>query len=134
MIFRSVRDTAAMLDILTAIPDRGGPYLSALPAEPYAQLVGRDPGRLRIGYLTNSPIGTSVGDEAVEHAVALLTGLDHEVEPVELDIDGHQLAQDFSLMWSVEVATTIADIQRTTGPVPETSNSTAACSQPQEGW
>ncbi|MET9659259.1 amidase [Streptomyces sp. NPDC006510] len=117
VISRSVRDTAAMLDVLTAIPDRGGPYLSALPAEPYAHLVGRDPGRLRIGFLTSSPIGTSVGDEAVtavEHAVALLTGLDHEVEPVELDIDGHQLAQDFSLMWSVEVAATIADIQRTT--------------------
>lgn len=118
VISRSVRDTAAMLDVLTAIPDRGGPYLSALPAEPYARLAGRDPGRLRIGYLTSSPIGTSVGDEAVAavaHAVALLTGLDHEVEPVELDIDGHQLAQDFSLMWSVEAAATIADIQRITG-------------------
>jgi amidase len=49
VISRSVRDTAAMLDVLTA-PDLGGPYLSARPDEPYADLAAREPGSLRIGF------------------------------------------------------------------------------------
>jgi amidase len=118
VISRTVRDTAAMLDVLTAQPDLGGPYVSARPQTSYADLAKRDPGKLRVGYITDSPIGTDVSPEAVaavENAAALLTKLGHDVEPVTLDIDGKQLAQDFLTMWSAQIAATIQDIRRLTG-------------------
>ena len=63
-ISRSVRDTAAMLDVLVGgTPD--GPYLPAMPATPYADEVGQDPGRLRIGLCTASAINPTPHAEAV---------------------------------------------------------------------
>jgi amidase len=118
VISRTVRDTAAMLDVLTAQPDLGGPYVSARPDTSYAELAKRDPGKLKIGYITDSPIGTDVSPEAVaavENAAALLTKLGHEVEPVKLDIDGKQLAQDFLTMWSAQISATMQEIQQLTG-------------------
>ncbi|TCO44276.1 amidase [Actinocrispum wychmicini] len=118
VISRTVRDSAAMLDVLTARPDLGGPYLSAHPDTPYAELARRAPGKLRIGYTTTSPIGTPVHPEAVaavDEAVALLGKLGHDVSPAEPDIDGSQLAQDFLKMWAGEAAATIAEIRRMTG-------------------
>jgi Asp-tRNA(Asn)/Glu-tRNA(Gln) amidotransferase A subunit family amidase len=106
VISRSVRDTAAMLDVLTA-PDLGGPYLSARPDEPYADLAAREPGSLRIGFSTASPLGTPVGPDAiaaVEDAAALLTSLGHHVEPAASGVDEHRLATDFLTMWFAAIA------------------------------
>ncbi|MQY02808.1 amidase [Actinomadura macrotermitis] len=118
VVSRTVRDTAAMLDVLTAVPDKGGPYLPARPAESYLDLAGRAPGRLRIGFTTRSPIDTKVHPEAVaavEHAAGLLGKLGHDVEAAEPDIDGRLLAGDFLAMWGAEAAATIAEVQRMTG-------------------
>jgi amidase len=115
VISRTVRDTAAMLDVLTARPDLGGPYLAARPDTSYADLAQRDPGTLRIGYLTTSPMGTAVHSEAiaaVDNAATLLGKLGHDVTPAELDLDGRQLAQDFLTMWAAQAAATVATIQR----------------------
>ncbi len=46
---RSVRDSAALL-AATAGPALGDPYGLAGPTRPFGMEVGRDPGRLRIGY------------------------------------------------------------------------------------
>jgi Asp-tRNA(Asn)/Glu-tRNA(Gln) amidotransferase A subunit family amidase len=85
VISRSVRDTAAMLDVLVgATPE--SPYLPALPAGPYADEVGRDPGTLRIGVCTASAINPDPHPEALaaaRSAAELLAGLGHHVE--ELD-------------------------------------------------
>ncbi len=118
VISRTVRDTALMLDILTATPDPGGPYLTARPSESYRELARRTPTRLRIGYTTRSPIGTPVHPEAiaaVDHTVALLTRLGHDVEPVEFNIDGQRMAADFLTMWYTEIASTTAEAERTAG-------------------
>ncbi|GAA4548111.1 amidase [Amycolatopsis samaneae] len=118
VLSRSVRDTAAMLDVLTRRPDPGGPYLAAVPETPYAELARREPGKLRIGYTTYSPLGTEVHPEAVaavDDAAALLTKLGHDVEPADPGTDGAQLARDFLTMWCASSAATIAEIQRTTG-------------------
>ncbi|WP_418961081.1 amidase [Streptomyces tritici] len=118
VLSRTVRDTAAMLDVLTAGHDPGGPYLPARPETPYAELARRAPGRLRIGYTTASPIGTPVSAEAVaavEDMVALLTKLGHDVEPAEPDVDGQALAVDFMTAWYAGTASTVAELRRTTG-------------------
>jgi amidase len=111
VISRSVRDSAAMLDVL-AQPDLAGPYLSARPEKPYAELARQIPGKLRIGFSATSPAGTPVHPQAVaavEDAVRLLQSLGHEVEPAEPAVDGRQLALDFLVMLYTEAARTIAD-------------------------
>ncbi len=118
VVSRTVRDTAAMLDVLARNPDPGGPYLAAVPDTPYVELARRTPPRLRIGFTTRSPLGTPVHADAVaavEHAATLLDKLGHDVEPAEPDIDGVALARDFMTMWSAQTAVTIAAIKRNTG-------------------
>ncbi|ESP96855.1 Amidase [Streptomyces sp. GBA 94-10 4N24] len=119
-VSRTVRDSAALLDVLTARPDPGGPYLAARPELPYAELVRR-PRPLRIGFTTRSPIGTEADPHAVaavDETVGLLARLGHQVEPAEPDIDHRQLALDFLAMWTTQLAQTVDEIRRTTGAGP----------------
>ncbi len=97
VLSRSVRDSALALDILQGA-EAGDPFVIAPPAASYVELMRRDPGKLRIGFSTTSPIGTPVHPEAVaavRRAVGLLRGLGHEVEEAAPDIDGQALAQSF---------------------------------------
>jgi amidase len=97
VISRSVRDTAAALDV-AAGGEPGDPFVVPRPAEPYATLMRRDPGPLRIGFTAASPIGTEVHPEAVaavNEAARLLESLGHEVEEAAPDIDGAALAKAF---------------------------------------
>jgi amidase len=97
VISRSVRDTAAALDV-AAGGEEGDPFAVAKPSEPYAVLMRRDPGRLRIGFSAASPIGTDVHPEAVaavNDAAKLLASLGHQVEEAALEIDGAALAKAF---------------------------------------
>ncbi|MFN7244888.1 MAG: amidase, partial [Dietzia cercidiphylli] len=48
VISRSVRDSAAMLDVLAG-GEPSGPYVPGVPTESFLSQVGQDPGRLRIG-------------------------------------------------------------------------------------
>lgn len=106
VITRSVRDSAAMLDVLQG-PDIGAPFQIRPPARPYREEVEREPGRLRIGFSTVSPLGLAVDPEcvaAVEACVSLLRGLGHEVEEAAPDIDGHLLAECFLTMYMGQTA------------------------------
>jgi amidase len=81
-VTRSVRDSAALLDV-TAGAMPGDPYSAAPPARPYAQEVGADPGRLRIGLMDVAPRAGELDPEcetAVRAAGELLQGLGHDVE------------------------------------------------------
>ena len=113
VISRTVRDTAAMLDVLTSERDLGGPFLPALPEESFLRLAAREPGKLRIGYTTKSPLGAPVHADAVAavaHAAKVLADLGHDVEPAEPTIDGNQLAQDFLAGWFANAAATMTEI------------------------
>src|SRR5882724_1408934 len=56
VVSRSVRDTAAVLDVVAGyVP--GDPYTAPPPARPFRAEVGADPGRLRVGLLTRAPGG-----------------------------------------------------------------------------
>lgn len=117
VITRSVRDSAAMLDILQG-PDVGAPFHIRPPARPYREEIGREPGPLRIGYCTRSPLGLEVDAEcvqAVEECVTLLRRLGHEVEEAEPAIDGQELAECFLTMYMGQTAANMAEAQRLTG-------------------
>jgi len=110
VISRSVRDTAVALDILSGGAP-GDPFVIARPGEPYAKLMGRDPGRLRIGFSAASPIGTDVHPEAVtavNEAAKLLHGLGHEVEEAAPEIDGPALAKTFLHIYFGQVPAMVA--------------------------
>ena len=85
---RTVRDSAVLLDA-TAGPALGDPYGLPRPARPFAGEVGRDPGRLRIGYSTVTPEGFPAHPDclaALEDSVRLCAALGHEL--VEADLPG----------------------------------------------
>ncbi len=82
VLTRTVRDSAAILDC-TAGAMPGDPYTAPPPSRPFAEEVGADPGRLRIGWRTAMPGGDAPGADcvlAVERAVATLDALGHTVE------------------------------------------------------
>lgn len=117
VVSRSVRDTAAMLDVLAG-PEPGAPYRLALPDEPYADAARREPGVLRIGMSTASPLGGTVDPQAlaaVREAGEVLTGLGHVVEPAGSGVDERQLSRDFLTMWFASVAHQVADARARTG-------------------
>ncbi|MEE8580216.1 MAG: amidase [Myxococcota bacterium] len=81
-VTRSVRDTAALLDV-TAGPMPGDPYFAAPLARPFAEAATLAPGRLRVGFMTGAPRGLSVHAEcqsAVEQTASVLEGLGHDLE------------------------------------------------------
>ncbi|MDO9457378.1 amidase [Nocardioides sp.] len=118
VISRSVRDTAAMLDVIAG-PSADSPYLSATPATSYADEVGRDPGSLRIGLCTASAINPSPDPEAVAAATAageLLESLGHQVEILDTaPFDDAALAKDFLTSWFVYCAYSVDEAKRVSG-------------------
>lgn len=81
-ITRSVRDSAALLDIVSG-PAVGDPYTCLPPEIPYFDEVGRDPGRLRIAASSVPPDGITVHPEVeavFEAAVNRCRALGHEVD------------------------------------------------------
>jgi amidase len=77
----SVRDSAVMLDAIHG-PEASSPYAAPPPERPFAEEVGRDPGRLRIAFTDKSPYGEAIDPEiaaAVREVATLLAGLGHNV-------------------------------------------------------
>lgn len=115
VITRSVRDSAAMLDA-THGPDLGAPYEIRPPERPYLEEVAKAPGRLKIAFNTNSPIGTPVHSECVktvENAAHLLEEMGHHLEEARPEIDGLGLAKSYLAMYFGEMAADIDEL----GPV-----------------
>lgn len=110
VLTRSVRDTAAMLDILCG-PEPGDQFVPTPPERPYAEEVGHPPGRLRIEFSTASPLGTPVDPacvEAVQAAARLLEGLGHDVQEAAPAIDGAAVAACYMTLYLGQVAAEVA--------------------------
>ena len=118
VLTRSVRDTAALLDCVAG-PEPGEPYAVPAPA-PFANEVGSDPGRLRIGLMTVAPGGfTDLHAEcraAVMDAGRLLTDCGHEVNeayPPAMDEAG--FAHHFGVLFQAFAHFALGWWQRETG-------------------
>ena len=119
VVSRSVRDSAAVLDVLEGYMT-GDPYTAPLPTDPYASDVGEDPGKLRIGVSTAAPSGLAETDPvcvaAVDDAIALLTSLGHTVEdaaPAALNEPG--LMDQFSAVMMSCLRADLAEIAEIAG-------------------
>jgi len=88
-ISRSVRDSAAMLDIGHGA-DIGDPYAAPSFDASFLAASGQDPRPLRIGMTVTSPLGTAISGAciaATEDAARLCEALGHQVEPAEFAYD-----------------------------------------------
>ncbi|WP_374577639.1 amidase [Phenylobacterium sp.] len=88
-VTRSVRDSAVLLDAVCG-PQPGDPYFLARPERPFAEEVGRDPGKLSIGFTTAALASDALDPEcaqAVLDAAKLCEGLGHMVEETTMPGD-----------------------------------------------
>ena len=89
-VTRSVRDTAALLDVVSGLTP-GDPYTAPALPRPLREEVGRDPGQLRIGIMDAGPRKSELHEDvftAVSGAAKLLESVGHAVE------DSHPAALD----------------------------------------
>ncbi len=104
VVSRTVRDTAAMLDVLSG-GEPWGRTCRACPVSRSPRAWGADPGRLRIGLRVPTAINPAPHREAfaaVEATAAALTELGHHVEELpQAPFDDAALARDFLLTWFV---------------------------------
>ncbi|PQP40234.1 MULTISPECIES: amidase [Mycolicibacterium] len=118
VVSRTVRDTAAMLDVISG-GEPWGPFTPGMPNAPFASCVGQDPGRLRIGVRVPTaitPVPHREAFAAVEATVHTLTDLGHHVDELpKAPFDDAALAREFLLTWFVYTAWELADAKRLTG-------------------
>jgi len=124
VLSRTVRDTAAFLDLLSP-PAPGDPAVAPPPQRPFAHEVGADPGRLRIGFAYEPWSGAQVVDEvraACEETATVLAGLGHEVVPARPEFSWEQFLDAMTVIWSSTTAATIDGFAQASGrePGPET--------------
>ncbi|MGH8986343.1 MAG: amidase [Acidimicrobiia bacterium] len=119
VLTRSVRDSAAVLDVIAGeMP--GDPYVAPPPARPFAEEVGADPGRLRIGVRTRTPgaIAETLPDcvAATNDAARLLESLGHTVEPAAPEaLDEPDLMGTFLTIVTTCVVRDLDEIARRAG-------------------
>ncbi|WP_067725156.1 amidase [Oceanobacillus damuensis] len=118
VLSRTVRDSAAMLDILQVVQPEAA-FQVPLFAGSYKDAMQQDFDRpLRVAFSTKSPVGTPVSEEAkmaVEKTVQWLEGQGHHIEEKENDVDGIQLMRDYYIMNSGEMNATILGLEQMIG-------------------
>ena len=118
VVSRSIRDTATLLQAVHG-PAPGDPYVAPPPARPYTDEVGADPGRLRIGMLTE-PLLDAEPDPVVAEAALdvgrLLESLGHAVE--ESGPSGFEemaLVDTFFTRWMASQTASLDQLQAVVG-------------------
>jgi amidase len=118
VVSRSIRDTAAVLQAVHG-PAPGDPYVAPPPARSYTEEVGADPGRLRIGMLTEPLLHAEpdpVVAEAARDVGRLLGSLGHAVE--ESGPSGFEemdLVDTFFTRWMASQTASLDQLQAVVG-------------------
>lgn len=110
-VSRSVRDSALLLDA-TQGAAIGDAYASAQRERPYSEEIARDPGRLRIAFMTKPLLPIPVADDCVkaaEAAAKLCESLGHDVEPAMPSLEAITLWQAFAATTNVGIALKVAN-------------------------
>ena len=106
----TVADTAAALDVLAGY-EPGDATWAPPPSAPFAEAIGRDPGKLRIGFTTQPPMGIDPDHENVrgaEEAAKLLESLGHEIVPIDYDWPADEIVETFVDLWAGLVSLGVA--------------------------
>jgi Asp-tRNA(Asn)/Glu-tRNA(Gln) amidotransferase A subunit family amidase len=110
-IARTVRDAAALLDVMTG-NEPGDMYLAPAPERPFLAEADEPPGRLRIALTTEPPSLVPVDTVcagAARAAAALLTELGHDVVEATPPWRTDEMIEHFTRIWQVGPATVGVD-------------------------
>ena len=106
-IARTVRDAAALLDVMTGY-ETGDFFVAPAPERPFLAEADIEPGRLRIAVSVTPPIEVPVDPvcvAAAEDAAALLAELGHEIVEATPPWESGELLPHFIRVWQVGPAT-----------------------------
>ncbi len=122
VLTRSVRDSAAILDLLS-VDDPYSFYKAPFFGGSYADRIDEEPKQLHIGYSLTSPFGSPIAQDcrdAVMKTVDMCHSLGHKVEQKDLDVpfSGKELGTLFNVLWSVGATTALAIFENKTGQLP----------------
>ena len=107
---RTMAEAAATLDVLAGY-EPGDATWAPSPSAPFAEAVGRDPGKLRIGFTTKPPMGADPHAESVrgaEEAAKLLESLGHEIVPIDYTWPAEEIVATFVDLWAAQVSLGVA--------------------------
>ncbi|MGV8872899.1 MAG: amidase [Rhodococcus sp. (in: high G+C Gram-positive bacteria)] len=118
VVSRSVRDAAAMLDVLAGGEPTSG-YSTGRPDASFLSRMDQDPKKLRIGMYAVTSVNPAPDPQAVaamEAAAKILTDLGHTVELLESPpFDDSALNREFLLAWFTYLAYEMDEVKRRTG-------------------
>lgn len=117
VLTRSVRDSAALLDVLAGGAP-GDPYAAPAPARRFLAEVGAPPGRLHVAFTRRSLFARETHPEAsaaVDAAAELLAGLGHEVTEIAPVLARDALVHAYLVVLAAQVAADVASATRTAG-------------------
>ena len=124
VVSRSVRDSAALLDIVDPIT-LGDPYSAPHKARPWLEEVKREPGRLRIAF----DLGTLFGEEnhpecvaAVQKTITLLQQLGHDVVEARPKFPKEDLIRAYFLTVAAGTACFVDETSNHAGLKPKPKN------------
>jgi Asp-tRNA(Asn)/Glu-tRNA(Gln) amidotransferase A subunit family amidase len=117
IVSRTVRDSAALLDVLEG-GDPGEPCAAPAKARPWAEEVGRRPGKLLIAVSRKTPSGVELHPDcaaALDDAVALVASLGHEVVEADPPIDLDAFVERFTALLAANTAADLMELARAFG-------------------
>ncbi|HEX8052266.1 MAG TPA: amidase [Thermoleophilaceae bacterium] len=106
VLTRTVRDTAAALDVLAGY-EWGDPVTPAPPRSTFLEAAGHAPARLRVGVTTVPPVDAEVHADcvaAVTATAALLAELGHDVEESAPKWEAREHLDAFLAMWATDAS------------------------------
>lgn len=115
---RTVRDSAALLDLLQVLQPEAA-FQTPLYPGVYAQdMLTAHSRPLRIAFTTSSPVGSSVGEDAVQAVLKTVRWLEsqgHEVEEKLSPVNGVRLMENYYTMNAGEVSAMFITLERMLG-------------------
>ncbi len=120
IVSKSVRDTAAMLDV-TAGVDLGDPYVAPPAPKSWLAASKKKPGKLRIAIARTRLDGDPLHPDcvaAVDHAAKLLKSLGHKVVEASPPVNPAEMMGPFMALWTGGLAMQIDFIEAMTGQKP----------------
>ncbi|GIN84305.1 amidase [Heyndrickxia sporothermodurans] len=118
VLSRSVRDSAALLDILQTLQPEAAFQTPLFQGSYFEELKKKTSKKFRIAFTVESPVGTPVSEEA-KHAVfktvQWLEEQGHEVEEKNNEVDGLRLMENYYIMNNGEMAGMVDSMERSLG-------------------
>ncbi|MAA79750.1 MAG: amidase [Deltaproteobacteria bacterium] len=124
VVSRSVRDSAALLDVVDPITP-GDPYAAPHKERPWLEEVRREPGKLRIAFDTGTLFGEDNHPEcikAVEHTLKMLQKLGHEVVEARPIFPKEELIRAYFLTVATGTAVFVEETSEIVGVKPKAKN------------